>query len=273
MRPAGLVAVARGSSYLFIVPTRPEPILLEDVDVEALAAVLARCALPVRRDELLAHCDDSALTMLVELGVLLPRADEDLARERAPRVGAKRCGTIVVGLSAAVGVVRALDHVVALADGFAERVEVVVSPRADHFIQPKVFEYHGLRTWSDPYAAQHGVAVPHSHLAAAADLVLIAPASAGTLHRLATGACSDLISLIVASTTAPVVIAPSMAHQMWRHPPIQRNVAQLRADGCWVIEPGPGFKIAERDQVGVGGLGFDPGGLARALDAILTSAK
>ena len=89
------------------------------------------------------------------------------------------------------------------------------------------------------------------------------------LHKLASGACSDLVSLIVAATKAPVVVAPSMNPEMWTHPAIQRNVAQLRADGVWVIEPGLGFEVGQRDAIGVGPANFQIGSLLRGLAAIL----
>ena len=74
----------------------------------------------------------------------------------------------------------------------------------------------------------------------------------------------DLTSLVVAITAAPVVVAPSMNPRMWKHPPIARNVAQLREDGIWVIEPGVGGAAADRSDRGVGGAMIAGEGLFRA---------
>lgn len=271
MRPPGLVALARDATYVFIVPDREAPISIAAVDVDALAAVLARCATPASETSLLEHCDATTLTTLVELGVLR-ELDDAPAPPVVDRV-AKRCRTIVVGISATVGSIRSVDYLTALADGFADHVEVVVSDHAHHFVPPTLFEYFGLRTWTDAFTPAHDVAVPHIHLATTADVVLIAPASAATIHRLATGACADLISLIVAASTAPVIVAPAMNPAMWRHAAIQRNVAQLRRDQIWVIDPGLGVEISARDQPAVGGQGFDTIGLFRALDCVLTQAE
>jgi 3-polyprenyl-4-hydroxybenzoate decarboxylase len=261
-----LVTVARRDSYLLVDRERGNT-SLEGVDVEALATVLALAAAPVSRERLEAAADDATIDRLVELGVIAPCP---APVEASPQTVPRRCERMVIGLSGAISVTSALDHVVALADSFAREVDVVITRGARRFVQPRIYEYRGFRTWTDAYRPRHGAAVPHHHLATTADLVLIAPASAGTLSRLASGACDDLLSLIVAATTAPVVVAPSMNPQMWLHPPIARNVAQLRADGIWVIDPGIGAPVAQREHHGVGAMGFDIEGLMRALDGVLT---
>lgn len=252
-----------------MVPGR-DPVMLQDLDVELMGSVLERAAFPVEHAELATVADEATIAALQELGVLVPCGDA--AATVTPR-RAKRCRNLVVGLSGSVAVVSALHHLIALADQFAETVDVIVSEGARQFVRPEAFSYHGFRVWTDPFVPAHGVAVPHAHLAAAADLVLVAPASASMLHKLATGACSDLIALVVAATSAPVVVAPSTNFAMWRHPPVRRNVAQLRADGVWVVDPWVGQKVAQRDQVGVGILGFDPVGLMRTLDVLLPPAS
>jgi phosphopantothenoylcysteine decarboxylase/phosphopantothenate--cysteine ligase len=262
-RCPGLVATASASRYLFIVPGR-SPVMLEDIDVPAMAELLECAALPIARDALLEAVDEQAVATLLDLGVLIEAPEGQEEEAHAPR---KRCKTLVIGLSGAISVIHAHRYVVELAHRFAENVEVIVSEGARAFVRPEVFTYHGLRVWTDPFTPAHGIAVPHAHLASVADAVLVAPASANMLHKLATGACSDLISLVVAATSAPVIVAPSTNPTMWKHPPIQRNIAQLRADGAWVIDPWLGTTL--RQQVGVGVLGFSTLELVRALDVIL----
>src|SRR5207249_11528339 len=97
--------------------------------------------------------------------------------------------------------------------------------------------YYGLPVWVDRFEARDGVNVPHMWLASRADVILIA-ATAHTIHRLATGACSDLLSLVVAATRAPIVIAPSMNPLMASQPAVARNSGQLRRVGYYVAEPG-----------------------------------
>jgi len=113
------------------------------------------------------------------------------------------------------------------------------------------------------------------HLAEVAELVLVLPASANAVFRLAHGTCSDLLSLVVAGTRAPVVLAPSMSAAMWNHPAVRRNVARLRDDGAFVIEPGPGRAVGSDATCTVGGLGLggDSAHLVGALVAVLELSR
>jgi len=278
VRNPAVVAVARGSSYLFVGPDRPTAVL-DDVDVAALAEVLAAAVTPVPAATLAELCTDDTLALLAEQGILLRGARgeiEDAGGWRAPAAVDPPCGNLVVGICGVVGALAAVDQVRALAAGFAREVDVVLTPSALQFVTAHAFEYQGLRTWLDPFEPRHGAHVPHIHLAQRADLVLIAPASADLLRRLATGACSDLISLVATATAAPVVVAPAMNPQMWRHPAVARNVAQLRADGVWVVEPGIGFEVSDGgSEAAIGGIGFgnDVANLARTLATILAAAS
>lgn len=267
VRPDGLVAIARGDSYLFAIPGKP-PVRIEGVDVEAMAQVLALAVQPIARTALLEASSEDAIAALLDMGVLVETA---APIDEAPP--AKRVKRMVICLGGAIGVVGALDHALAFARRFAERVDVVIGEGARHFIQPKLFAYYGFTTWLDPFEPAHGANVPHEYLAINADVVLVASASASTLHKLASGACSDLTSLIVAATRAPVVVAPSMNPQMWLHPPVARNVAQLRADGIWVVEPTLGRVVADLSQSGVGSGYFDPAQMMNALTAILEQQR
>jgi 3-polyprenyl-4-hydroxybenzoate decarboxylase len=266
LRAAGSAAVGRGNTFVFVGPGR-DPIALDGIDTDAMASVLAATAVPIARAALEELCGAPTIDRLVELGVLRAGSEQDLADRAPPRPVKKRCRRLVVAVSGAIRTASFLGTLIELADGFADEIDVIVSHGARKLVRPRLYEYYGMRVWTDAFAPAHGVAVPHKHLAAA-DLILVAPASASTISRLATGACSDLASLVVAVTEAPVVVAPSMNPRMWVHPPIARNVAQLRADGLWVLEPEVGVPVAARDERGVGGM-IDGQALFRALDAVL----
>jgi len=260
-------AVGRGTTFVFVGSGR-DPIAIDGVDANAMSSVLAAAALPIAHDELEARCSAETIEHLVTLGVLRAGTREELSGREPPLAAKKRCRRLVVALSGSVRTASFLGTLVDLADGFADELDVIVSHGARRFVRPRLYHYYGMRVWTDPFEPAHGVPVPHKFLAEA-DLILVAPASASTIHRLATGACSDLTSLVVSMTASPVVVAPSMNPRMWLHPPIARNVAQLREDGCWVIEPGVGTPIAARSERGVGAVGVEGDALFRALDAVL----
>jgi SAM-dependent methyltransferase len=88
-----------------------------------------------------------------------------------------------------------------------------------------------------------------------ADLVLVYPASATTLSRIATGDCSDIVSAIAITTRAPVVVAPSMNGAMWTSSAVRRNVEVLLGDGLHVIAPGLGIEVADRPDQRTDALG------------------
>jgi phosphopantothenoylcysteine synthetase/decarboxylase len=193
---------------------------------------------------------------------------------RARRPGGRPCGHLVLGVTGTVQAAFAPVYVRHLALDFAERLDVVLTKAARRFVRPRALAALGAGVWSDPFEQRGEILVPHAHLAAA-DLVVVLPASAHAIFRLAHGATSDLLTLVVCATRAPVVVAPSMNPAMWHHPAIQRNVETLRRDGAFVLEPGPAATVAEAGarQVGGAGLGADNANLIGALEAILALSR
>ncbi|MDP8958120.1 MAG: bifunctional phosphopantothenoylcysteine decarboxylase/phosphopantothenate--cysteine ligase CoaBC [Actinomycetota bacterium] len=82
--------------------------------------------------------------------------------------------------------------------------------------------------------------IPHTDLARWADAVVVAPATAKLIAKLAHGLSDDLLSATLLTTTVPVLVAPAMHAEMWEHPATRRNVAQLQADGYRLVGPGRG---------------------------------
>ncbi|MBK9182874.1 MAG: bifunctional phosphopantothenoylcysteine decarboxylase/phosphopantothenate synthase [Ignavibacteria bacterium] len=143
-------------------------------------------------------------------------------------------------------------------------VRVVMTPSATQFVAPLALEAVSQHpVIMDPYdpSIQEGGSW-HVHLARWADVIVIAPCSATTLARLATGLCDTALMTVVASRPAetPLVVAPAMDTDMWLQPSVQRNIAQLRADGVTIIDPESG-ELASGIGWGwaVGGIGGDRG--------------
>ena len=90
----------------------------------------------------------------------------------------------------------------------------------------------------------------HIELAARADLVVVAPASADLLAKVAVGAADDLLTTLLLCAECPVVMAPAMNSAMWAKPSVQRNVRQVAADGVQIIQPGTGWLSCRQQGAG-----------------------
>jgi 2-polyprenyl-3-methyl-5-hydroxy-6-metoxy-1,4-benzoquinol methylase len=100
--------------------------------------------------------------------------------------------------------------------------------------------------------------VPHLELARWAELVVIWPATATTLSRIANGDCSSLVAALAISTRAPVLVVPAMNDSMYRAPSVQRQLEQLRDDGFLVMHPSIGYEVADRPDARQPMLGAAP---------------
>ena len=135
--------------------------------------------------------------------------------------------------------------------GFEVRVIMTVGAQA--FITPLTLQaLTGNEVHTSLLDEQAEAGMGHIELAKWADLVIIAPASANTLARLAMGMADDLLTTVCLATTAPVMIAPAMNQQMWAHPAVSLNVQTLRDMNYYMIEPASGEQAC--GDVGAGRL-------------------
>jgi len=159
---------------------------------------------------------------------------------------------VLLGVSGGIAAYKAAELVRRLRDAGAE-VRVVLTANAARFVTALTFQAlsgQPVRTglWDESAEAAMG----HIELARWADEVLIAPASADVIARLAHGAADDLLTTLCLATTAPLTIAPAMNHRMWAHAATQANVATLRSRGARFLGPADG-RMAEPES-GVGRL-------------------
>lgn len=124
-------------------------------------------------------------------------------------------------------------------------VDVIMTEAAQRFVGAATFQaLTGRPVLSDLWALPEDGVVGHVALGQHADLVLIAPATANTLARLAAGLCDDLLTTTVLAATAPVLCVPAMNTHMYENPATQANIATLRQRGLAVLEPAVG-RLAE----------------------------
>jgi phosphopantothenoylcysteine decarboxylase/phosphopantothenate--cysteine ligase len=147
---------------------------------------------------------------------------------------------ILLGVTGGIAAYKSADLVRRLIEQGAQ-VQVVMTAAAREFVTPTTFQALSGRTVrTDLWDAQAEAAMGHIELARWAELVLVAPASADFLARLAHGLADDLLSTLCLATEAPIAVAPAMNQLMWRNPATRANVELLTARGIRLIGPGVG---------------------------------
>jgi len=147
---------------------------------------------------------------------------------------------VLLGVTGGIAAYKSPDLVRRLREQGAE-VQVVLTAGAREFVTPMTFQaVSGREVRSDLWDPEAEKAMSHIELARWADFVIIAPATADFLARLATGQADDLLTTLCLATDRPIAVAPAMNRLMWSNPATQANVATLKARGVHVWGPGEG---------------------------------
>lgn len=155
--------------------------------------------------------------------------------------GVRSGSTVLLGVSGSIAAYKAAELASRLTQDGHE-VLTVLTHGAIQFVSPLTFQtLTGQPVGTDVFAEGKGSKIEHIALARRARLVLIAPATADLIGKLAHGLADDLLTTTVLATTAPVLIAPAMNPAMWLNPVVQENLAALRARGFKIIEPATGL--------------------------------
>jgi phosphopantothenoylcysteine decarboxylase/phosphopantothenate--cysteine ligase len=148
---------------------------------------------------------------------------------------------IALGVTGGIGAYKAVE----VARGLQKRghdVVAVMTATATRFVGPITFEaITRRRVITDQFEPGANADIEHIALASTIDLLLIAPATANIIGKLANGIADDFLSTLYTATRAPVLLAPSMNTQMFSHEAIRRNLDTLAARGVGFIEPGEGY--------------------------------
>lgn len=149
--------------------------------------------------------------------------------------------TVVLGVTGSIAAYKAAD-LAGLLLKKGHDVRVVMTGSARRFITPLTLQTLSKNpVVTDVFDEQEGWCPGHIELADRADMLLVAPASAAALARLAHGLADDALTCIALATRAPLVIAPAMNGKMWTHPATVQNTEMLRARGAIFIGPGEGM--------------------------------
>jgi phosphopantothenoylcysteine decarboxylase/phosphopantothenate--cysteine ligase len=161
-----------------------------------------------------------------------------MATEPTRTLSGREIIVAVCGGIAAYKVADVVSKLVQLGAG----VTVCMTADAQKFITPLTFEALSARkVHTDTFEALDPADTQHIALSERADLMLVAPATANMLAKVAHGLCDDLVSLMISAAACPVVFAPSMNNRMWENPITKENVAKLQKLGYRFIGPDEGW--------------------------------
>jgi phosphopantothenoylcysteine decarboxylase/phosphopantothenate--cysteine ligase len=173
---------------------------------------------------------------------------------------------IILGVTGGIAAYKAAELCRLLIKAGAD-VQVVMTAAAQQFVTPLTFQaLSGKPVLTSLWASASGDGMEHIHLSRAADLVLVAPASADFVAKLVHGRADDLLSTLCLARTCTLAVAAAMNREMWAAAPTRRNLEQLRADGVSVLGPAAGEQAC--GETGLGRM-LEPADILAALPGLL----
>src|SRR4051812_35468091 len=190
---------------------------------------------------------------------------------------------ILLGVSGGIAAYKALE-LVRLSTAAGHAVRAIQTPASQRFVGAASFEaLTGAPVLTDEFERDPARGafpdqvppehepISHLELVRNADVLVVAPASANTIAKLATGLADNLLTSAALAATCPLLVAPAMNHAMWEHPATRANVQTLRDRGVSVLEPDAG-RLASKGEWGAGRLP-EPPSLLAAIEAILAPTR
>ncbi|MCM8796320.1 MAG: hypothetical protein NC923_00310 [Candidatus Omnitrophica bacterium] len=157
---------------------------------------------------------------------------------------------IILGVTASIAIYKACDIVRRLKEaGFL--VTVVMTKEAEELIRPVVFQsLSGQKVYRGLFAEPEAWEIEHISLADKADAILVAPATANIIAKVASGICDDLLTCVISATKAPVFFAPAMNENMYQNRITQENIAKLKSLAYRFIGPKTGRLACGKEGLG-----------------------
>jgi phosphopantothenoylcysteine decarboxylase/phosphopantothenate--cysteine ligase len=196
-----------------------------------------------------------------------PRAATTQATPAAPAVRPPGIVHVLLIIGGGIAAYKSLDLIRRLKErGMA--VRAILTAAAQEFVTPlSAGALTGERVFTDLFDTESEFDVGHIRLARDSDLVIVAPATADLMAKMAGGHADDLATAVLLATDAPILIAPAMNPMMWDNKATRRNIAQLVTDGVAVVGPNAG-EMAERGEAGIGRMA-EPLEIAAAAQALV----
>ncbi len=190
--------------------------------------------------------------------------------QRATEPAATAARRVLLIIGGGIAAYKSLDLIRRLKErGIA--VRCILTKAAEEFITPlSAGAITGERVFSDLFDPAHEFDVGHIRLAREADLIVVAPATADLMAKMANGLANDLATAVLLAAKAKILLAPAMNPAMWSNRATQRNLAQLTADGVTMIGPNSG-EMAESGERGLGRMA-EPLEIAASVEGIFKTA-
>jgi phosphopantothenoylcysteine decarboxylase / phosphopantothenate---cysteine ligase len=186
-------------------------------------------------------------------------------QQRRTEAAAQKRVLLIIG--GGIAAYKSLDLIRRLQDRGA-RVRCILTAAAAHFVTPLAAgALAGEPAYTDLFDAQSEFDVGHIRMARETDLIVVAPATADLIAKMASGHADDLATAVLLATDKPILLAPAMNPHMWTAKATQRNLARLHADGVQCAGPNAG-EMAERGEAGIGRMA-EALEIAAAADAML----
>ncbi len=162
----------------------------------------------------------------------------------------KSAKSIIIGITGSIAAYRACDIITSLKKDGCD-VTAILTKEGREFITPLTLQtLTGNKVFMDMFELPEKWNPVHTSLAERANLVLIAPASANVIGKLANGICDDMLTCVLFATGAPVLIAPAMNERMYKHRIVQDNIAKLKRIGYSFIGPIKGRLACGHEDIG-----------------------
>ncbi len=149
--------------------------------------------------------------------------------------------SILLIISGSIAAYKSLDLIRRLTERGIE-VRCILTRGGEQFVTPlSIASLTGTPVYQELFSLKDETEMGHIRLSREADLIVVAPASADLIAKMAQGYADDLASTTLLASNKTILVAPAMNTRMWQHPAVVRNVKQIAADGCRIIEPGAGM--------------------------------
>ena len=162
----------------------------------------------------------------------------------------KKSAPVILGITGSIAAYKACEIISAFRKEEID-VQAILTKEAESFITPlSIQTLSRNKVITDMFALPDKWDPLHTAIAEKAGLILIAPATANIIGKLASGICDDMLTCVVFATKAPVLIAPAMNEKMYKHPIVQENIARLKAIGYKFIGPAKGYLACGHVDIG-----------------------